>query len=156
MVMNISPKEVAYVGCGAVGYALFSWIPLAGPAFVGLLIGYGVGNGMMHSGRAGAIAGIAGSAINAYIIYSFGLFGALDNPALALFMMWLVAVYNIVSIAVCAGSAALASVTNSIGSLFNFDFGRASSDGVDYVICGSCGVGNMDVFDECKGCGKAK
>ncbi len=150
-------RSAASVAVGALLYPVFNWVPILGALAVGLSVGYAVGGGFRRGFNHAIVSSLLGALALAYVILYSNVLAGLGN-ALTLFIVWVLVVWNTVSIAFAGVGGGFGAVGKEIHSLIpweirEFMFPRRERSGTDYIICPICGQGNVQSATTCVSCG---
>ncbi len=150
-------KRAAYVLVGALFYTVLNWVPIVGALAVGFFIGYCSGGGFKRGFRDSLSAAILGAVIVLYLIVSSGVV-SMDGKDLVLtaFIYWVILVWNIIAALVAGVGGGMGAWGKNLWTLIPDEWFDDKNDrsGTEYVICESCGHGNVSTANACMTCGK--
>ena len=152
-------ESSAIVFFGGLIYTVLNWVPILGSAVVGLLVGYKAGGGFRRGFNHGVYAASFGAVLLAYLIASQGILETSGQSlVLTVFIGWVLLVWNAFGVLLAGVFAGAAAVGKGFYSLIPLELFGGFSDatppnGVRYVICPSCGQGNLERAKTCVSCG---
>lgn len=152
-------KAMAAVSAGAVLYSILNWIPLIGATAAGAFTGFTIGGGFNRGFRHAVYAAAIGTIAVFFLLAKFAMRGmAADNKLLLIFTGWVFLVWNMVGIFLSGIAGGLGAIGKDINQIIPpavkevFTSARKKA-GIDYMICPSCGQGNVASAKTCIGCG---
>ncbi|MFH1404099.1 MAG: hypothetical protein ABIH11_07515 [Candidatus Altiarchaeota archaeon] len=145
-------RQAILTAAGAALYVGLVWVPILGPLMSGFFVGFLNGGGVKRSLSLGVTSGVMGFAL--LVLFLLRLDFSLSRTALVV-ASWILLLWNVVGVFLSGVGAVFGSLYSDVNDLLTPIYNGVSgrSRGLEYRICGICGLGNLMSRGECVECG---